>query len=119
MSYTIKEQIEIIQAYERGEEIQVYISEWLEIENKVNYQFNFQQYKYRIKPKRWRAENGGVYYYINSSFKVASCAELYDRVDNIRFDAGNYFRTEEQAKQAIELLKETLTKFHEENNESE
>lgn len=112
MSYTIKEQKEILEAYERGEEIEVNISGWLTIGNKVNYQFDFQHYNYRIK-KRWRAKKGKRYYFINSSFEVLPCNEDYDCVDDYRFNAGNYFRTEEQAEKVRDLLKECLTKFHE------
>lgn len=116
MEYTIQEQIEILEAYERGEEIEVNISGWLTIGNKVNYQFDFQHYNYRIK-KRCRAEKGGVYYYINSSFEVLPCNEDYDCVDDYRFNAGNYFRATQQAEKAKELLKECLIKFHEEQAE--
>lgn len=60
---TTQEKIEILQAYERGEEIELYRSGWIKIEDKVDYQFNFQDYHYRIKPKRWRANEKGIYYY--------------------------------------------------------
>lgn len=116
MSYTIKEQKEIIEAYERGEEIEVNISGWLTIGNKVNYQFDFQHYNYRIK-KRWRMEKGKRYYFINSSLEVNESIDRYSQTDDDRFNVGNYFRTEEQAEQVSKLLEETLTKFHEEQAE--
>lgn len=124
---TIKEQIEIIQAYERGEEVEIKDNEgvWRTLASKeafikkmgYEYGFNFSEYEYRIKKKRWRAEKGEKYYFINSTFEVRgiidSCCYSYD---DDRFSVGNYFRTIEGAEKAIELLKECLTKFHEEND---
>lgn len=114
---TIKEQIEIIEAYERGEDIEwksKYSDYKFIVLQNTNYEFDFQRNEYRIKPKRWRAEKEERYYFINPSFEVVSSSEVYDRVDNNRFNAGNYFRTEEQAEQVSKLLEETLIKFHEE-----
>lgn len=111
---TIKEQREIIEAYERGEEIEVNISGWLTIENKVNYQFDFQHYNYRIK-KRWRAEKGEEVFFIDYMGDVMMSVEDCDDLDNKCYLFGNYFRTAEVAEKARDLLKETLRKFHEDN----
>lgn len=119
---TTKEQREIIEAYERGEEIEMKTSsknEWfiIKLENDgFTYQFNFFNNIYRIKPKRWRSEKGKRYYSLNPALVVVLCEEEYDSIDTDRFNAGNYFRTDEIAKKAKELLTETLTKFHEEND---
>lgn len=114
---TIQEQIEILNAYNMGEEIEILMSEWLTLENDVDYLFDFQHFKYRVKKKRWRAEEYKYYYAIDSCLTVGTYAERYRLINNIHFDVGNYFRTEEEAKQAKKLLEETLTKFHEDYDE--
>lgn len=114
---TVKEQREIIEAYERGEEIEwksKYNSDKGFIIPNSNYEFDFQSNEYRIKPKRWRAEKDDHYYFINPSLEVKGITDAYGYSDDDRFNVGNYFRTVEQAKKAREFLKECLTKFHEE-----
>ena len=49
----LSEQIAIIKAYEDGKSIErraFFTSEWKSIDNTENYQFNFAEYEYRIKP---------------------------------------------------------------------
>ena len=49
----VSEQIAIIKAYEDGKSIErraLFTSEWKSIDNINNYQFNFDEYEYRIKP---------------------------------------------------------------------
>ena len=49
----VSEQIAIIKAYEDGKSIErraLFTSEWKSIDNTENYQFNFSEYEYRIKP---------------------------------------------------------------------
>ena len=49
----VSEQIAIIKAYEDGKTIErraFFTSEWKSIDNTENYQFNFAEYEYRIKP---------------------------------------------------------------------
>ena len=67
------------------------------------------------KPKRWRAEPGSTYWRINI-IGDANIANEYDTdADNGCRNFGNYFRTEEEAQRAAEAVRETLTKFHEQN----
>ena len=50
----VSEQIAIIKAYEDGKSIErraFFTSEWKSIDNIENYQFNFSEYEYRIKPE--------------------------------------------------------------------
>lgn len=120
---TTREQIEIIQAYERGEEIEYRppLSEWFTlVSNKefikemgYEYEFNFSDYEYRIK--RWRAEKGEPYYFLTSELSVARMMEESIFANDHHYNVGNYFRTKEQAEKARDLLMECLTKFHEEN----
>lgn len=120
---TTKEQREILEAYERGEEIEYGLPnyEWCTLLSKeeyikefgYEYQFNFYFYEYRIKKKPWRAKEGETYYYINTGLIVTWRVDNYEITDEDCFNAGNYFRTKELAEKARELIKECLTKFHE------
>lgn len=50
----VSEQIAIIKAYQDGKTIErraFFTSEWKSIDNIENYQFNFSEYEYRIKPE--------------------------------------------------------------------
>lgn len=62
-----------------------------------------------VKPKRWRAEQYGQYYCICSDGSVTVSEDDYATVDNARFKIGNYFKTEQEAKESaqkfINLLK--------------
>ena len=73
----------------------------LEKVNKINE-------KYGI-PKRWRAEEGGVYWFIDIDFsgKVRDLWDQRSTDENIRYNLGNYFQTKEEA----EEVKEELDKF--------
>ncbi|MBD5585901.1 MAG: hypothetical protein HDQ88_12535 [Clostridia bacterium] len=83
------------------------------------------------KPKRWRAKSSSgwavseceghwedyTYWYITSDGVIAQDEETNCKADNLRHELGNYFRTEELAKQAAEGIREYLKKFHEKNSE--
>ena len=83
------------------------------------------------KPKRWRAKSSaGVavseceghwedysYWYITSDGVIAQEEEMNCKVDTLRYELGNYFRTEEGAKQAFEAVRDMLEKFHENHTE--
>ena len=47
-------------------------------------------------PKRWRAEKGGDYYYLDTGFRVQAEWDDYGDYDNNHYKAGNYFQTTEQ-----------------------
>ncbi len=47
--------------------------------------------------KRWRAEMGGEYFFINDKGDVVGLTEAGDRFDNYRYLIGNYFQTEQEA----------------------
>jgi hypothetical protein len=52
------------------------------------------------KRPRWRADIGTAYYYINAFGDVTFVAESEDHYDNKKFNIGNYFKTEEEAKES-------------------
>ena len=56
------------------------------------------------KAERWRAPEGGMYYFINSFGMVQSCIENGFSFDDFRFSTGNYYKTEEQTLQYIDNL---------------
>ena len=74
--------------------------------------------KYGIK-RRWRAEYESLYYYITNFSEVTERIELYYYEDNIRYKNGNYFKTEQEAQEYMEYMKQKSLKWHEmrENNE--
>lgn len=73
----------------------------LEIVNKINE-------KYGIL-KRWRAEKGGIYWFIDIDFsgKVRDLWDQCSHDENVRYNLGNYFKTKEEA----EKVKKELDKF--------
>ena len=71
----------------------------LEIVNKINE-------KYGI-PKRWRAEKEKEYFFVTGTNEITADEEYYNKADNVRYELGNYFKTEEEA----EKVKEELDKF--------
>lgn len=122
---TPQEQIEIIQAYERGEEIEcrISLSKWYTLGSKeefiketgCEYKFNFSNIEYRIKKKRWRADVGCNYFCINGYGEINKLTQIDGDSNAQLYKLGNYFRTKEDAEKARELIKNCLTQFHEEN----
>lgn len=74
--------------------------------------------KYGIK-KRWRAEKGGVYYCINEPFGITWHIDSYTDASNKKYENGNYFKTEAEALEYAEYMKQKSHEWHEsrENNE--
>lgn len=71
----------------------------------------------RVEKIRWRASFEEGYYYISNLLYCLSDTELSHILDRERWEAGNYFRTSEQAKEATKRMKEVLRKYHEEIGE--
>ena len=65
------------------------------------------------KPKRWRAERNGGYYCINDYGIIYYTTDDYVSADNDRYEIGNYFKTQEQAKKALERVKKVLQEVEE------
>lgn len=69
--------------------------------------------KYSVK-KRWRAENEGYYYYMHSDYSLIGFAiDHCFTEDNNRYEAGNYFNTEKEAKEYKEYMKKCSLEWHE------
>lgn len=65
------------------------------------------------KPKCWRAERNGGYYYIDDDGGICYTTDDYVLVDNDRYALGNYFKTREEAKKALERVKKALMEVEE------
>lgn len=91
--------------YEQLEDFElILINEKLELEDFIKYV----NQKYGI-PKRWRAEKGGIYWFIDTDFsgKVRDLWDQRSTDENVRYNLGNYFKTKEEA----EKVKEELDEF--------
>lgn len=67
-------------------------------------------------PERWRAEEDIHYWVVDGTdLSIYKLRESFDGIDDNRYKVGNYFQTQEQAKEAAEEIKELLKKFHERN----
>ncbi|MDD2192653.1 MAG: hypothetical protein PHO12_08975 [Bacteroidales bacterium] len=75
----------------------------------------------RQKPKRWRAENGEVYYFIcfqiEGWFYTTSTKENNSYYDNIDYNSGNYFRTEIEAEIIAQKLNTYFKQLIQEEHE--
>lgn len=59
-----------------------------------------------LKPERWRAQEGSKYWFLNEALKaVCDIEDRYD-VNNQRYNCGNYFQTEQQARDFAEQIKQ-------------
>lgn len=68
-----------------------------EIENFVKYINS----TYGIQ-KRWRADDGERYYYIDSHQRILDNTDLTHSYDDMRYELGNYFKTKEEAQKVID-----------------
>ena len=71
----------------------------------------------RVEKIRWRARLDGDYYYFTPGGLVMIGTEYQDNHSEDVWEFGDHFRTEEQTKEAVKRVKETLRKFHEEIGE--
>lgn len=71
----------------------------------------------KVEKIRWRAECGEKYFVLSMDGRIYSYEEYNNTCDDVHYNAFNYFRTEEQGKEAARRVKETLRKFHEEIGE--
>jgi hypothetical protein len=55
--------------------------------------------------KRWRADEDENYYYITAGGAAYISAEVDTSTDDTRYELGNYFKTEEEAKFEVERIK--------------
>lgn len=70
-----------------------------------------------VELNRWRAKKGKAYCRIGLGGGVFYEIDRRTNADNVFYDTLNYFHTEEQTREAIKRVRETLQKYHEEIGE--
>lgn len=73
--------------------------------------------KYGIE-RRWRAETGENYFYIDDCCWISSDIDWDYNVDKARYHVGNYFETEEEVEKYLEYMKKCSLKWHEREEEN-
>jgi conserved domain protein len=68
--------------------------------------------KYGI-PKRWRANFGGEYCFIDDNFSIKWDRDKEYFVDNRKYEFGNYLKSKEEAKEYAEYMKKCSLEWHE------
>ena len=68
--------------------------------------YNYDIIDFNNLPKRWRAEVGEKYYYLDVYFDVHSFIEEYSNTDTKLYNLGKYFKTKEEAQEVADKLKE-------------
>ena len=66
-----------------------------------------------MEKKRWRAEQGEEYYYVNFQLKILFDEEDFAEIDKERYDIGNYFETKREAQAYAEYMKKCSLEWHE------
>ena len=72
--------------------------------------------KYGIK-KRWRANFGGEYCFIDDNFSIKWDRDKEYFVDNRKYENGNYFQTTEEAEEYAEYMKKCSLEWHQRKGE--
>lgn len=71
----------------------------------------------KVEKIRWRANKGGKYYRMGLGNEIFCEIDSRLHKDEVFYDVFNYFKTEEQAEEAIKRREKTLRKYHEEIGE--
>ena len=74
--------------------------------------------KYGIK-KRWRAEKDEIYYCINEPFGTTWYRDSYTNASSKKHENGNYFKTEAEALEYAEYMKQCSLEWHEKRGNNE
>lgn len=74
--------------------------------------------KYGIK-KRWRADFGGEYCFIDDNFSIKWDRDKEYFVDNRKYENGNYFETKTEAEEYAEYMKKKSLEWHEKRDNNE
>ena len=69
--------------------------------------------------KRWRAKNGYCYYFINGLFSIKKLNDFDYAVDKDHYKIGNYLKTEEEAEEYAEYMKQKSLEWHEKREKNE
>lgn len=77
-----------------------------ELENKIKeLQEEINKLKEEKKPvKRWRANKNEDYFITDNGGEISCITDTFHRIDTYRYNAGNYFKTEQEAENYKEKL---------------
>jgi len=64
-----------------------------------------------VQRERWRAEEGGGYWFIDLSFVTQTTVDWRKVIDDRLYESGNYFRSQMVAERAAEVMKKSLEEF--------
>lgn len=89
-----------------NEQIEKTNNELKNLANKLANEFEKQLEKMKSEEenKRWRAEIGNKYFFVDDYANVISCHDNNDMTDNYRFKMRNYFKTKEEAEEYKEVM---------------
>lgn len=62
--------------------------------------------------KRWRANHGNSYFFVDSTFDVLEEKDIDWKLDNNRYDIGNYFETKKEALEYAKYMKQFSLEWH-------
>ena len=80
---------------------------------KLGYVYDFETHT--ANKKRWRAEKGDCYFYVDFEYDVLNSEDSRDSVDNRLFKNGNYFKSKSDAEKFSEIIKKEAINFHKNN----
>lgn len=82
------------------EEIRIKLNELTDLFKKLE-----EQNAIKEKCKRWRGKRDEEYWFISESGESCHTMETSNELDRASYEIGNYFKTEEEAKKAVEKMK--------------
>jgi len=74
---------------------------------------NKEIYIRKVEPKRWRAEYGVEYFYVDSYGAASPHIERNTAGDSVRYEVGNYYERKLDALRAAVALPDFFKQFHE------
>jgi len=72
----------------------------------------YNHFHFILRKKRWRASKGSKYFNVECYGKACHDTDMQTYGDDLRYEIGNYFKTEAEAQKAADKLKEFLMQFH-------
>jgi hypothetical protein len=69
---------------------------------------SIQDLKAIIEPKRWRAEYGKAYFYMDDTFNPFGVIDQNNAYGTDRYNSGNYFQTEAECQEFCDKVKSLL-----------
>lgn len=61
-----------------------------------------------VNPVRWRAEKGGLFYFVDYMLDINTMPEDFSHYTTVLYNSGNYYKTKEQAEEMAVLMQFTL-----------